>query len=252
MSDRYPIGVSSYHDGTSTTPRGKLQTVTDAYLAQQLRSAAVEFDRDVLHANGEHLTPNEGVREFPRQQELYDLHQQDPAHWALAAVPGYSTHGPQIGTAVDFGITRADGSNRPLTSDEFARLYEILARRGIVHTGATFRIPEAWHCNGIYTATRAPIADAPLMGETASNVPGTTPAPKEADDMKVIQAGSFKAAIGARNTWKIADITVAGQKFSGRQVAGLLERVEASTPTARAKFNDLEFEVIRLALKKIS
>lgn len=251
MADRYPIGVSSYHDGTRTTPRGRMQTVTDAYLAQQLKSAAVEFDRDVLHSNGEHLTPNEGVRELDRQQELYDLHQKDPAHWALAAVPGYSTHGPQIGTAVDFGITRKDGTNRALTGDEFQQLYVILGRRGVVHTGAYFRIPEAWHCNGIYAATRAPITNPPLMGETADNVPGVKPVPQEAD-MKVIQAGSYKVAIGARNTWKISDLTVAGQKFKGDRVAALLERVEASSPAAQLTVNDLEFEVIRVALKKIS
>lgn len=249
MADRYPIGVSSYHDGTPSTPRGKLQTVTSAYLAQQLRSAAVEFDRDVLHSNGEHLTPNEGVRELDRQYDLYDLYLHHGGN--LAAVPGTSTHGPQIGTAVDFGITRTDGTNRALAADEFQQLYVILNRRGVVHTGATFRVPEAWHCNGIYTATRAPISGAPLMGETATNVPGVRPAPKEAD-MKVIQAGSYKVAIGARNTWKIDKLTVAGQKFTGSQVAELLERVEASTPTARATFNDLEFEVIRAALKKIS
>lgn len=249
MADRYPIGVSSYHDGTPSTPRGKLQTVTDAYLAQQLRSAAFEFDRDVLHGNGEHLTPNEGVRELDRQWDLYNLYLAGKG--SLAAYPGTSTHGPQIGTAVDFGITRLDGTNRALTADEFQQLYVILNRRGVIHTGATFRVPEAWHCNGIYAASRAPIPGAPLMGETANNVPGVRPAPKEAD-MKVIQAGSYKVAIGARNTWKIDKLTVAGQKFTGSQVAELLERVEASVPTARATFNDLEFEVIRAALKKIS
>lgn len=165
-TDRYPIGKSSYDDGTRTTPRGRMQTVNSAWLAAQLRSAALEFDHDVLHDNGEHLTPNEGIRELDRQWELYNLHQADPGRWALAATPGYSTHGPQIGTAVDFGITRADGTNRALTPTEFSRLYPILAKRGIVHTGAWFSTPEAWHCNGIYAASVQPDYTAPLMGTT--------------------------------------------------------------------------------------
>jgi hypothetical protein len=178
-ADRYPIGLSSYHDGTSTSPRGKMQTVTSAFVAAQVRSAAVEFDRDVLGNNGEHLTPNEGVREYPRQVELFDLHNRFPGVWALAATPGYSTHDPKIGTAVDFGITRADGTNRALTAAEWPRLYAILAKRGWVHTGAGFRNYEAWHCNGGYAYSLPPITGAPLMGESTPEAAKPAAPPKK-------------------------------------------------------------------------
>jgi hypothetical protein len=248
--NRYPIGVSSYSDGTPTSPRGRMQTVTDQYLADQLRSAAVEFDRDVLKGNGEHLTPNEGVRELDRQWDLYNLYLQ--GRGALAAYPGTSTHGPQIGTAVDFGITRADGSNRPLDGGEWPQLYRILSRRGVQHTGALFRVYEAWHCNGIYDAELPPITNPPLMGTTAESTPGEEPAPKEAIGMKCIKGGTAWLLIGATGgTWKIGPLRVAGQMFDGRQVRDLLVRVEKSNADEPATFNDLQIEVIRAALKKI-
>lgn len=187
-SDRFPIGVSSYDDGTVSSPRGKMQYLTSAFVAAQVCSAAVEFDRDVLGNNGEHLTPNEGVREYDRQVVLFDLHNRYPGVWALAATPGYSTHDPKIGTAVDFGITRADGSNRALTAEEWPKLYAILAKRGWVHTGAGFRSYEAWHCNGGYAFALPPITGAPLMGESTPE-PAKPAAPqkeerKDEDDMR--------------------------------------------------------------------
>lgn len=248
---RFPIGVSSYNDGSRTTPFGQMQFVIDPVLAMQLRSAAVEFDRDVLKNNGEHLTPNEGIRELPRQQELFDNHAIDPVRWALAATPGYSTHGPQIGTAVDFGITCADGTNRALTYAEFQALYAILARRGIVHTGAWFSTPEAWHCNGGYDASLPPITDAPLMGEDYTpNHSGLKPAPREAEGMKTMKFGSFWGALIGARIWKIDKLRVNGANYSGPTVLDLLQRVEASNPEKRAEFNDTQFDVIRAALKK--
>lgn len=68
--------------------------------------------------------------------------------------------------------------------------------------------------------------------------------------MKVMKAASYWfAAIGAR-LWKIGDLRVAGRKIPGSQVRDLLRRVEASTPANPAEFNDLEFEIIRAALKR--
>lgn len=214
-ANRYPIGVSSYDDGTPSSPRGKTQTVTSEYLAQQLRSAAVEFDRDVLTNNGEHLTPNEGVRELDRQYDLYDLYLHHGG--ALAAVPGTSTHGPQIGTAVDFGITRADGSNRALTAAEWPKLYAILEARGVKHTGATFRIPEAWHCNGIYTAKLPPITGAPLMGTAVEPAKPATPTEETEDDMAIYQIewtdDKNPVVRTAFGRWPIVNSTIPGSGY---------------------------------------
>lgn len=249
---RYPIGVSSYDDGTPSSPHGKTQTVISDYLAQQLRSAAVEFDRDVLNENGEHLTPNEGIRELDRQEDLYDLYLHHGG--ALAAYPGTSTHGPQIGTAVDFGITRKDGSNRALTTAEFAALYAILARRGIQHTGATFRIPEAWHCNGIYTAELPPITNAPLMGTIPEPEPEPHPDDDKDDDMKITWDATGKKPtlwVGGAS-WAIVNITVAGARIQTPQTLGLLRRLIRADQTKDypEKFNDLELAIIKAAIKK--
>jgi hypothetical protein len=259
---RYPIGVSSFEDGTRTSPHGKVQTVTSLYLAQQVRSAAVEFDRDVLKNNGEHLSPNEGVREIPRQQELFDGYQRkldgDPAYanYNLAAYPGTSTHGPQIGTAVDFGITRKDGSNRALVGNEWTQLYRILERRGIRHTGATFRVYEAWHCNGIYAAELPPITNAPLMATKQEPDPAPEPddhADKD-DDMKITwdAAGKQPTLWVGEKSWDMANVTVAGVRIQLPQTLGLVRRLIRADQSKDypEKFNELEKAIIKAAIKK--
>jgi hypothetical protein len=252
MTDvRYPIGESSYGDSSPTSPRGKMQYVTTAGVALQVRSAAVEFDRDVLHNNGEHLTPNEGVREFQRQVELYDLYLHHGG--ALAAVPGYSTHDPKIGTAIDFGITRADGSNRALTDVEFSALYSILARRGVVHTGANFARYEAWHCNGGYPYALPPITGVPLMGAPATP---TTPKPsKGRKRMYIIHSPKGHLLVTDSGTYKFDYLTVSGQRVSGSDQVELMERViNSNTSDLLAKaseFNDQQAAIIAAIMKKV-
>jgi hypothetical protein len=250
---RYPIGPSSYHDGTPTTPRGKMQYVTSVAVALQVRSAAVEFDRDVLKGNGEHLTPNEGVRELDRQEDLYDLYLHHGG--ALAATPGYSTHDPSIGTAIDFGITRADGTNRALTNAEFSALYAILARRGIVHTGANFARYEAWHCNGGYPPALPPITGVPVMGAPADkpSPPKPSKGRKRMYIVKIIGVGHL--LITGSGTYKFDYLTVSKKQVSGTEQIALMQRVidsnQSDVLNSASEFNAQQGAIISAIMKKV-
>lgn len=258
-ANRYPIGVSSYDDGTPSSPHGKTQTVISDYLAQQLRSAAVEFDRDVLKNNGEHLTPNEGIRELDRQQDLYSLYLAGKG--ALAAYPGTSTHGPQIGTAVDFGVTRADGSNRALTADEWPKLYAILDARGIRHTGALFRVYEAWHCNGVYAAKLPPITNAPLMGTSHQDDKPAPPEDKDDIDMSIISLewtdDKNPVARTAFGRWPIVTSTIPGSGYKNDRVetptiVDLIVKLRSADPTEKysVKYNGAQRNIVDFVFRQ--
>lgn len=157
----FSVGVSSFGD-----LRGVEQFVASEDVAAQVRSLCHEFNTQVAK-NGDRLTVNEGIRSRERQQALYEAwktyQKYGRPYASLAANPYTSTHDHTRGSALDFGITRADGTNRALTQAEFDWLHTNGVRRGIRWTGANFRPVEQWHHNGGYTATAPPIPDAPII-----------------------------------------------------------------------------------------
>ncbi|WIB25805.1 hypothetical protein [Curtobacterium sp. MCSS17_015] len=172
----YPIGRSSYPDLL-----GQMQHVNSERIAQQWLSLV----RDFWARFGAMLSPNEGRRPRPRQAQLYAAYLRNG--YPVAAYPYTSRHDEVLhGNAIDAGVTRADGSNRALTSEEFAWLHEQCELRGFTWTGRNFGEP--WHIEG---ATR-PEHFPPYPGITVDNVlspvrPAPKPAaitiPREDDDM---------------------------------------------------------------------
>lgn len=166
----YSVGKSSFGELA-----GVVQEVATAEISNQVASLCYEFDTQVAQ-NGDRLTVNEGIRSRPRQKMLRDAwetYQRDRHPWAaLAAVIYTSTHDQSRGSALDFGITRKDGSNRALTQAEFDWVHANGVRRGIRWTGAGFRPVEQWHHNGGYPATVPPIPGVIRPGEP---LPGPTP-----------------------------------------------------------------------------
>lgn len=179
MAARFPVGKSSYDDGSATSPHGKTQNVSRADVAAQVASLCYEFDTQFpgALARGDRLTVNEAIREKPRQESLraaWEHYRRYGSPWAALAAALYtSTHRPEIGSAVDLGITSADGRNRAMTAAEAAWVHEHGVRRGIVWTGRTFVPQEIWHHNGGYPATVAPIAGVNLPGEPLFTTPAT-------------------------------------------------------------------------------
>lgn len=167
----YSVGKSSYPD-----LRGQTQYVASAEVAAQVASLCYEFDTQVAKG-GDRLTVNEGIRSRARQDYLYyTVYLKE--HGALAAYPYTSTHDATRGSALDFGITRPDGSNRALTSAEFDWLHTRAPQRGIRWTGATFSRVEPWHHNGGYPTSLSPIAGVNLPGEPIANLGAKAPAAK--------------------------------------------------------------------------
>ncbi len=164
--------------------QGIEQFVATEEIAAQVRSLCHEFNTQVAK-DGDRLTVNEGIRSRDRQVQLYRNWINKVPGATLAAFASWgpparftSTHDESRGSALDFGITRADGSNRALTQAEFDWVHANGVRRGIRWTGANFRPVEQWHHNGGYPATEPPIPDAPISH---------TLAPEGDDDMSTYE-----------------------------------------------------------------
>lgn len=252
------VGVSELPGRTF----GIMQTMSNEQAGYNLVAALAELKRDY----GIVVTVNEGDRPRPVQLALrraWLAFQNGTGPWAALAAyctdsppPGVytSTHDPiNYGNASDLGM--AGGG---VITDRARNLLDgnhpdgVIGRKyGLYNTGWNFSTRERWHFN-TYPERAQVLAPNPGTSAAKPTKPGTSPATDEEESaVKVIQAGSYKVLIGANGTWKIDKLKVAGQTFTGSQVAALLERVEASTAADRAKFNDLEFAVIRAALKKI-
>lgn len=231
------IGVSELPGRTF----GKTQVMTNTQAAYNLVAALTE-----LHDKyGERVTTNEGDRSRPDQDLVYESYLNGGV---LAARPYTSTHDPQnYGNAADLGMTGG-----AVITDRARNLLDgnhpdgVVGRKyGVYNTGRYFFREERWHYN-VYPERAAVLAPKP----EGPSLPGMKPAPREAFDVKVIKFGSFWGALIGTKIWKIASLRVSGQTFTGSQVKVLLQRVEASTAEKPAEFNDLEFVVIRTALKK--
>lgn len=173
----FPVGVSSFG-----ALRGVTQYVTSAAVALQVRSLIVESR--AVFAGGAVLSVNEGVRSRPDQASKLAAWQAYRAGgpWApLAASPLYtSTHDEAKGSALDFGVTMPDGSNRAMTMSEQSWVVQQGALRGIRWTGRDFRpTPESWHFNGGFPASLPPLPADVLDAGAAP------PAPEE-DEMHII------------------------------------------------------------------
>ncbi len=253
----YSVGKSSYPD-----LRGQTQYVATAEIAAQVASLCYEFDTQVAKG-GDRLTVNEGIRSRERQNYLYyTVYLQQ--HGALAAYPYTSTHDHTRGSALDFGITRPDGSNRALTSAEFDWLHRQAPRRGIRWTGASFIRVEPWHHNGGYAAELPPITGVNLPGAAIANLGGSKPTPAkptptpdaESDDTVKITwdaDGKQPTLWVGKQSWDIKNITVAGASIKTPQTLGLLRRfIRADQSKAYPeKFNALEQAIIKAALKNV-
>lgn len=222
---------------------GKMQVMTNVQAGRNLVAALAELKRDY----GITVTVNEGDRSRADQLALRQAYENGTG--VLAAVPYTSTHDPiNQGNAADLGGpngTVIDGRARNILDGNHPD--GVLGRKyGLYNTGWFFSSREIWHFN-VYPE-RAQVL-APAQSDSSST-PGTKPAPQEAQDMIVFQAGSYWVALVGARSWKIDKLKVAGKVFPGSQVRDLLQRVQASTAAKPAKFNDLEFEVIRAALKR--
>jgi len=189
MSNRFSVGKSSYGD-----LRGIEQYVMSARIALQVLSVIVDFNawQKQRGAVGR-LSVNEGMRSRARQTWLW------VNRFILAivvALPFTSRHDEVLhGNAIDFGITMPDGSNRALTSVEFAKLHELVEARGGTWTGSNFGEP--WHHE---MATRTehfpPYPNAAQLASAAPVQPAPTPKPvittpqEDEDDMKIIRNGA--------------------------------------------------------------
>ncbi len=249
----YPVGKSSYPDLYN-----EMQYVASLAVANQVASLCYEFDTQVAK-NGDRLTVNEGIRSPERQDYLYYVVYLQQ-HGALAASPYTSTHDASRGSALDFGITSADGVNRALTQAEFDWLHMRAPYRGILWTGANFVRVEPWHHNGGYVAVVDPIPGVNLPGEPLvkeSSRP-SEPTVEETDTLKITFNAAGKIPVvwnpASGKSWKIADIRVAGAKIGGGQVLALMRRwINADqSKTYPEKFNDLEVEIIRAVIRRIA
>ena len=153
---QYAVGPSSYGAQDGVT-----QYVTDSVVAAQVNSLIYE-SQDVF-AGGAILSVNEGVRSRERQALLrrrYEDYRAGGPWAALAAALYTSTHDESRGSALDFGVTNSDGTNRALTMSEHSWLVIRGAQRGIRWTGGDpsfMSPPESWHFNGGFPATIPPI-----------------------------------------------------------------------------------------------
>lgn len=267
MPNRHPVGRSSFSDGSSTSPRGKMQYVSTLIVARQVASLCYEFDTQYpgALARGDRLTINEAIREDDRAIQLYEDYRRDPAHHPLAAFAQRwpriitTTHRSDIGTALDIGITRADGSNRAMTASEAAWVDRMGPRRGIRPTGNLFVRREPWHKNGGYGYTVPPIVGVNLPGEkfyTDIQKPEPTPAPQPRNeyDMDVQWNDKHTEALiiaGSDHiTLKDGSEKIAGVDWKGQ--VKLCERITRTDPkdAYAGGLNNAEHQVVRLLLNK--
>lgn len=252
MAGKYSVGKSSYGD-----LRGVEQFVSTARIALQVLSVIADFN-DWMRTRGRtgRLSVNEASRSRARQSLL----------WAnrfvlgVTVAPPFTSRHDEVlhGNAIDFGITDADGSNRALTADEFAKLHELVEARGGTWTGVNFGEP--WHHEMATQAERvAPYTDA---AERAAGIPPAAPHPddnprineQEDDDMaRITWADNQPTLWVGTGSWDMTNLTVSGKKYTLPVVLGYVRRWMRADQTKDypEKFNKQEHAIIRAALKKV-
>ena len=259
---RHPVGPSSYDDGTSTSPFGKVQHVSSAFVAAQVSSLCYEFDTQFPGAleRGDRLTVNEGIREKRRMEILraaWETYLRNGTPFAaLAAALYFSTHREEIGSALDFGITTKDGSNRAMTAGEAEWVHQHGVPRGIVHTGARFNPPESWHHNGGYAYSLPPITGVNQPGERFYTSSSITPNTKESKPlMKIIHSPKGHTLLTEKGAYKFDPLRVGKQTILGTQQIKLMQRVidakDENVLTDATEFGDAEVDIIAAVLRKV-
>lgn len=221
---------------------GKMQVMTDVQAAYNLLAA----QHELREKYGEVITFNEGDRSRADQDVVWFEYLNGGP---LAATRYTSTHDPvNNGNAADLG-----GPGGTVISDNARELLDgnhprgVVGRKyGVFNTGWNFWKREVWHFN-VYPGQAEVLAPAP---STSTAKPDTKPAPKEAEPVKVMKFGSYWGAIIGARICKIDALRVNGKTYDGKTVRDLLQRVEKSTPAAPAEFNDVQFNIIRAALKR--
>jgi hypothetical protein len=234
----HSVGRSSYGDLA-----GVEQFVSRQDVAAQVASLAFEFDSQLpgAHERGDRLTVNEGIRSRRRMELLraaWEKYLRDGTPFAaLAAALYFSTHREEIGTALDFGITQEDGTNRAMTPAEAAWVHEHGVRRGIVWTGRTFKPQESWHHNGGYPASIPPITGVNLPGArlytSLTKVPGKEPAPRRRRNMDILWADDHKSAllVAGSDRTMVDDRSPKIDGLSGLEQARVWEKAVRIDPT---------------------
>ncbi|MBT2502969.1 hypothetical protein [Curtobacterium sp. ISL-83] len=243
---------------------GVEQFVSTPMVAEQVSSLAYEFDTQYpgARARGDRLTVNEGIRSRARMRMLraaWEQYQRNGTPWAaLAAALYYSTHREEIGTALDFGITQKDGTNRAMTPDEAAWVHARGERRGIVWTGRLFNPQEQWHHNGGYAYSVAPITGVNRPGARLfTDKTPAKPAPirRDPDDMQVQWNDKHtKALILAGGKHTVIDKTTPDKNdvdWLGQ--VKLCERVARTNPadSYAGGMNDSQHAVVRAILRSM-
>lgn len=226
----HSVGKSSYGD-----LNGIVQFVASLIVAAQVASLCFEFDTEFPGARtrGDRLTVNEGIRSKRRMEILraaWETYQRYGTPWAALAAKLYlSTHRQEIGTALDFGITQKDGSNRAMTAAEAQWVHDNGPRRGIVWTGRLFNPQESWHHNGGYAYTLPPIVGVNLPGEPLYT-DRVKPEPED-KEIDMSNNGSIEWADGNRpvlrtelGSWPIVTSTINRQRVETPQILALLRR----------------------------
>lgn len=211
MVAKFSVGKSSYGD-----LRGVEQYVSSERMALQVLSTIIDFNAYLRSKNRTgSLSVNEGMRSRPRQSLLYSNYLR--TGYPVAAAPFTSRHDEVLrGNAVDFGVTNADGSNRALYPDEFARLHEIVQGRGGTWTGVNFGEP--WHHEmatraeavAPYPDARARLASKPVKPAAKpakQTVAPKPPTPKREADMLYVTSAKTKKkyAIGELTFTAVSD-----------------------------------------------
>jgi hypothetical protein len=256
----HSVGKSSYGD-----LRGVEQFVSTPIVALQIASLCYEFDTQFPGARtrGDRLTVNEGIRSKARMRLLrsaWETFLRYGTPWAaLAAALYFSTHREEIGTAVDFGITQKDGSNRAMTAAEAAWVHGHGVPRGILHTGGSFNPPESWHHNGGYAFTLPPITGVnlpggPLFTDGTPAAGGSTSSESE-PLMKIIHSPKGHTLLTEKGAYKFDPIKIGKAQILGSQQVKLMQRVidakDSDVLNHPTEFNDLEVDIIAAVLRKV-
>lgn len=245
---KYSIGPSSFGE-----LKGVTQYVNSPRIAAQFLSMAYDYAAK-FGANGDRLSPNEGMRSRPRQQLLYRNYL--TYGYPIAASPFGSRHDEvNHGNAIDVGVTQKNGTNRALTDAEFAWMHEQAEKRGFTWTGRNFNEP--WHIEGATRAeVKAPYSTAVLNGTPPVPPIPTTPTTKKPKSMyieKIIGLGHV--LITDHGTYKFDYLTVSGKSVSGTDQINLFQRIlnsnQTQVLTKPEEFNKQEWAIIKAVLKKV-
>lgn len=124
---------------TKKRPEEEVMVCPDVLDALRKLRDAVEKEKGTFKINSV-------FRTWAKQQELFDLHKQDPVKYAVASAPGKSYH--QAGRAIDFAIQELNFPGLPKDKwlEKFWSLYKPLGFSPIIDK-PEMDASEAWHAD---------------------------------------------------------------------------------------------------------